>query len=113
MSDTLSQQLLMELLNNVAALSGQVGNLQGQANIIIAEQERAAEGRAQLYERLRKVEESAAIVARIAPLVEDHEKKHQRGIGAMWLGKTLWAAGAGGAGAALASLLHYLTGRHP
>lgn len=112
MSDGLSQQLLMELLNNVANLTTQVGNLQGQANIIIAEQERAAEGRTQLYERVRKVEEAAAIVARIAPLVEDHEKKYQRGIGAMWLGKALWAACAGGVGAGAASLVHYLTGKH-
>lgn len=109
----LTQQLLLELLNGVAGLNAQVSNVQGQNNIIIQEQQRAAEGRKQTYDRLRAVEEGMITVKRIAPLVDKHEQHHQRTVGAVWLGRTLWAALAGAGGGLVMSALHWLTGIRP
>jgi hypothetical protein len=112
---SLSEQLLLELLSDVSGLRSQISNVQGQNNMIIAEQQRAAEGRVQLYDRMRVLEEAAGTVKRIAPLVDKHETRHNETSGAMSFGRTLWAAFGGGIGAALAFLFHWLTsvGRLP
>jgi hypothetical protein len=110
---TFGQSLLLQALEQLSGLERQIGNLQGQANIIIAEQEHAAEGRRVIYEKLNKLDTLAATVERIAPLVDDHERKHNRQTGAMTLGKTLWAAAAGALGAAITFLFHWLTGGRP
>jgi len=110
---TFGQSLLLQALEQLSGLERQIGHLQGQANIIISEQEHAAEGRRVIYEKLNKLDALTATVERIAPLVDVHEKKHNQATGALSLGKTLWAAGAGAFGAAITFLFHWLTGGRP
>jgi hypothetical protein len=103
----LERSLLVEALKSLAALDSKVAVVQGQNNIIIAEQQRAAEGRKETHERLRALEQSSAETAattrRIAPMVEAHEQTYQRGVGAAWLWRILWGlvCSTGGALAAL------------
>lgn len=98
--------LLLQCLTEISGLSGQVGNLQGQATAILAEQARAAAGRAETHARLREVEGRVAavqgVLSRVAPLVDNHEALHNKASGAAWAMRTLYgfAAGAGGAIAA-------------
>jgi hypothetical protein len=101
---SLSQSLLLQALEQISALDTKIGVVQGQNNLIIAEQKSAAEGRRLMYEKINRIDVLEAAVHRIAPLVDKHEEKHNQAAGAMWLGKTLWALGAGAAGALLASI---------
>jgi hypothetical protein len=52
-----------------------------------------------MYEKINRIDMIEAAIDRIEPLVDKHEQKHNQVAGAMWLGKTLWALGAGAAGA--------------
>jgi hypothetical protein len=101
---SLSQSLLLQALEQISALDTKIGVVQGQNNLFIAEQKSAAEGRRLMYEKIKGIDVLEAAVHRIAPLVDKHEEKHNQAAGAMWLGKTLWALGAGAAGALLASI---------
>lgn len=106
----LSQSLLLEMMQQVSALSGQIGVVQGQNNLIIAEQKHAAEGRQVIYAKLSRIDTIEQTVVRIAPLVDKHEKTHNETTGALTLGKTLWAAGAGAFGAGATFLVQWVTG---
>jgi hypothetical protein len=112
----LTNDLLLQLIEQVTAVDKQVAVVQAQAVLIINEQQRAAEGRKETHERLRKVEQSLGTVGntveRIAPLVDSHERTHQRGMGAIWAARGFWGAVAGGTGAAATYLLQSLTGKH-
>lgn len=109
-----SNSLQLEILQQVSSLGIALGNLQGQANLIISEQATAAASRKAIYDKLSRLEAMEGTLARITPLVDKHEKQHNEAAGAMWLGKTLWAAGAGGVGAAGTLLMQWITGgRHP
>lgn len=94
--------LLLQVVEQGADLSRQMGVLAGQNNIIIAEQTRAATGRKETHDRLRaveaKVDEATRVLDRVAPLVDAHEQLHQRSLGAIWFGRFLWAVLAGIAG---------------
>lgn len=102
----LSQSLQLELLQQMGGLSQQIGVVQGQNIIIIKEQERAAEGRRLMHDKLNKIDTLAATVERIAPLVDAHEKQHNQAIGAIWLGRTLWVVISGSVGAAITLLMN-------
>lgn len=106
----LEQSLLLQALEQLSGLERQIGHLQGQANLIITEQSHAAEGRRVMYDKLNKIDALSATVERIVPLVDAHERSHNQATGAMWLGKTLWAAGAGAIGAGLTFAFHWLFG---
>lgn len=106
----LGQSLQLQALEQLAGLSREVSIVQGQNNIIIKEQERAAAGRAVMHEKLNKIDTLAATVERIAPLVDAHEKQHNQAIGAMWLGRTLWIIVSGGVGAAITILFNKFGG---
>lgn len=97
----LSQSLLLQALDQLGGLSREVSIVQGQNNIIIQEQERAAAGRAVMHEKLNKIDGLSQIVDRIAPLVDAHEKQYNQAIGAIWLGRTLWVVVSGAVGAAI------------
>lgn len=102
----LSQSLLLQALDQLGGLSREVSIVQGQNNIIIQEQERAAEGRRLMHEKLNKMDMLTANVDRISPLVDKHEDKHNQAIGAMWLGRTLWIIVSGAVGAAITLLFN-------
>ena len=104
----LGQSLQLQALEQLAGLSREVSIVQGQNNIIIQEQARAATGRAAMYEKLNKIDTLAATVERIAPLVDAHEKQHNQAIGAMWFGRALWGICAGAVGAGITMLLNRL-----
>jgi hypothetical protein len=104
----LSQQLMLQMLNDFSALTAQISNLEGQSNLIIAEQQRAAAGRQLMYEKLNKIDALTATVERIAPLVDAHERTHNQALGAMWFGRVLWGVIAGAAGAGIAMLINKL-----
>lgn len=102
----LSQSLLLQALDQLGGLSREVSIVQGQNNIIIQEQERAAAGRAVMHAKLNKIDGLSQIVDRISPLVDKHEDKHNQAIGAMWLGRTLWIVVSGAVGAAVTLLFN-------
>lgn len=110
---SIANTLQLEILQQVSSLGIALGNLQGQANIIIREQERAAEGRRLMYEKLNRIDTLAQIVERITPLVDAHEKKHNQAAGMMLLGRTLWAASAGAIGAGATLAAQWLMGKPP
>lgn len=110
---SVANTLQLEILQQVSALGIALGNLQGQANIIIKEQERAAAGRAAMHEKLNRIDTLTQTVERIAPLVDAHEKKHNQATGVMLLAKTLWAVCAGAIGAVGTLLLQWFTGGRP
>lgn len=93
--------LHLEILAELGVLSRQLGNVEAQNTLIIAEQERAAEGRQAMYQRLGALEIVAAEVKRLTPLVDNHEIKYQQSKGAAIALKALWGAMAGGGGAAV------------
>lgn len=103
---SLSEQLLLQVISDVSVLNGQLNNVQGQNIFIIKEQQSA-------NQKLDKIDTLTQTVNRIAPLVDKHEAKYNQTAGAMWLGKSLWAAGAGTFGGGIAMLISWLTGRHP
>jgi hypothetical protein len=104
----LGQSLQLELLQQMGGLSQQIGVVQGQNNIIIKEQERAAAGRAAMHEKLNKIDALSQTVDRIAPLVQKHEDRHNQAIGAMWAGRAIWGISAGAIGAAITLLINKL-----
>lgn len=93
--------LMLQAIEQISAMQGSLGVLQGQCNIIIKEQHEAADSRQRMYDRLHEVEMLMTTVKRIAPMVDSHEQRYQQGQGAAWAMKTLWGAIAGGGGAAL------------
>src|SRR4051812_25373111 len=95
---SLSQSMLPQLMEQLSAVDGKIGVLQGQANVIIKVQENAATGREVMYDKMNAMDVVAAEVKRLTPLVDGHEKKQNQATGAMWLGKTLWAVCAGAIG---------------
>lgn len=115
---SIENSLLLQVTEQLSALSQQIGNLEGQSNIIISEQHHAAVGRKETHDRLRGLEQSTAhntsAVERITPLVDAHEKTYQRGIGAAWLWRVVWGLVAGSAGAVFALLAsHFGLVVHP
>lgn len=104
----LGQSLQLQALEQLAGLSREVSIVQGQNNIIIQEQARAATGRAAMYEKLNKLDTLAQTVERIAPLVDAHEKQHNQALGAMWAGRAIWGISAGAIGAAVTLLINKL-----
>lgn len=113
---SLSQSLLLQVMEQLSALDGKIGVLQGQCNIIITEQERAAEGRRVIYAKLNKIDVIEAELGRIAPLVDAHETKSNRAAGAMSLGRAMLAFSSGAAGALITLAIKWLTdggGRPP
>lgn len=104
----LGQSLQLQALEQLAGLSREVSIVQGQNNIIIQEQARAATGRAAMYEKLNKIDILAATVDRITPLVQKHEDRHNQAIGAMWAGRAIWGISAGAIGAAITLLINKL-----
>lgn len=86
----LTQQLLLQLMNEVGAVGTRVADIAGQLTLILQEQHRAADGRQDIYVRLNKLELAAAEVARITPLVDKHETAHNQTAGAIGFGRFLW-----------------------
>jgi enterochelin esterase-like enzyme len=109
----LGQSLQLQALEQLAGLSREVSIVQGQNNIIIKEQERAAAGRAVMHDKLNKIDALSQVVERIAPLVDAHEKTAQQAIGALVIGRVLWGLLAGAAGAAATIFFGWLSGIRP
>lgn len=97
---SIANSLQLEILQQVSALGLALGNLQGQNNLILADQKDAAEGRKRIYEKLSKIDTLAQTVERIAPLVDKHEAARNQATGV--LGMVGLCAGAIGACATMA-----------
>lgn len=93
--------LMLKALDQITAMQGQLGVVQGQCNIIIKEQHEAAEHRQRIFDRLHEVEMLMTTVKRIAPMVDAHEQRYQQGQGAAFAVKTMWGVAAGSGGAML------------
>lgn len=109
----MSQSLLLQALEQLSGVDQRLGVLQGQANEIIREQQRAADGRRELYAKVNRIDAIEATVDRIAPLVDAHEKQKNRADGALSLGRTVLAMSSGAFGAAIALLAKWLTEGRP
>jgi hypothetical protein len=109
----LTQDLLLQVIEQLSAVAGSVGVLQGQINIVIAENERAAQKRQAMYERLNRIDSIESTLKRIEPLVDKHEERHNQAVGAVHFGRWIWTVIAGGAGAAIMSAIQWFSGSHP
>jgi hypothetical protein len=109
----LTQDLLLQVIEQLSAVAGSVGVLQGQINIVIAENERAAQKRQAMYERLNRIDSIESTLKRIEPLVDKHEERHNQAVGAVHFGRWIWTVIAGGAGAAVMTAIQWFTGSHP
>ena len=108
----LTQDLLLQVIEQLSAVAGSVGVLQGQINIVIAENERAAQKRQAMYERLNRIDSIESTLKRIEPLVDKHEERHNQAVGAVHFGRWIWTVIAGGAGAAVMTFVQWLIGGH-
>lgn len=105
----LSQSLLLQALEQMSGIDTRLSTLSGQVTEIIREQQRVAEGRKGIYDKINRIDGLAAEMARIAPLVADHEKKHNQAAGAVSLGRSLMALAGGVFGAAATLAVKWLT----
>lgn len=102
--------LQLEIISTLEELRQQIGNLQAQSTHIAKSLETADERRREMYAKLNKIDAIEREMQRITPLVETHEQKHQRSIGALWLVRGGWTVGGGAVGAAIIKLVSYLSG---
>jgi hypothetical protein len=109
----LTQDLLLQVIEQLSAVAGSVGILQGQINIVIAENQLAAQKRQAMYEKLNKIDSIESTMKRIEPLVDKHEERHNQAVGAWHFGRWIWTVIAGGAGAAIMSGIQWFSGSHP
>lgn len=110
----MSQVLLQEVLKQLSEVGGRLGVLQGQASEIIREQQRAADGRKEIYAKVNRIPAIEAELGRLSPLVDRHERKQNEAAGAMWLGKVMLPMGSGVFGAGLTLAIKWLSeGRAP
>jgi hypothetical protein len=86
----LTQQLLLQLMNEVGALGTKLGDVAGQNTLILQEQKRAADSRQVVYDKLNRFEVAAAEVARLTPLVNKLDEHHNQTVGAIGFGRFLW-----------------------
>lgn len=105
----MSQSLLLQALEQLSGLDRSLGILQGQCNEIIREQQRAADGRKEIYDKVNRIPAIEAELDRLSPLVDGHEKKSNRADGALSAGRALLAFVSGGVGAALTLVFKWLT----
>jgi hypothetical protein len=108
-----SDALELQILSQLSELSQQLGVVQAQCAHIIKDQDAATERRAKMYEKLDEIPGIKTTLERITPLVEDHEKKHQRAIGAVWLARGLWIISGGAVGAAAVTWFNRLISGPP
>lgn len=99
---SLSHSLLLQAIEQISNVDHKIGVLQGQMNIVIG-----------IQEKLDRIDSIAASVSRLVPLVDKHEARYNQTEGAMHFGRWIWTVIAGGAGAAILTLLQWLTGGHP
>ncbi|KPG01779.1 hypothetical protein IP86_02920 [Rhodopseudomonas sp. AAP120] len=111
--ETLAERLQLDILQTLGTLQNQVGVLQAQCAHIIQSQDEAAVRRRAMYEKIDKIATIESTLDRIAPLVDAHEQKHQRSIGALWLMRGGWTVGGGAAGAGFAWLAKWMSGGGP
>jgi hypothetical protein len=107
---SISQSLLLQVIEQLSGVDQRIGVLQGQANEIIKEQGRAADGRKEIYEKLGVIPALQARLDRIEPLVDRHEGIHKYSAGAVSFGKTVWLTFAGAFGALLAMVAQWAVG---
>lgn len=86
----LTQQLLLQLMNEVGALGTKLGDVAGQNTLILQEQQRSAGARQVMYDKLNKFDITAAEVTRLTPLVNKLDEHHNQTVGALGLGRFLW-----------------------
>lgn len=100
--------LVLQALNELSILQRDIGLLQGQAATIRENQVHAASDSRAIHQTVTVVATDFAVlkqtVERIAPLVDEHERKHQRGLGIVWLIRSGWLLGGGLIVAAMAKL---------
>jgi hypothetical protein len=82
----LTQDLLLQVIEQLTAVAGSIGVMQGQINLLIAENERAAQERQAMYERLNRMDSLESTLKRIEPLVDKHEERHNQAVGAVHFG---------------------------
>jgi hypothetical protein len=109
----LTQDLLLQVIEQLSAVAGSVGILQGQINIVIAENQLAAQKRQAMYEKLNKIDSIESTMKRIEPLVDKHEERHNQAVGAWHFGRWIWTVIAGGAGAAFSGSAAHIRGSTP
>jgi hypothetical protein len=110
---SLSQSLLLQALEQLSGVDQRIGILQGQCIEILREQQRAADGREKIYAKINHIDVLAVEIARLAPMVDRHERKYNETRGAMSFGRTLLSLLSGAAGAGLALLAKWLTQGQP
>jgi hypothetical protein len=110
---SMSQSLLLQIIEQLSGVDQRIGILQGQNQEIIREQLRGDIARKEIYEKVNKIPAIVAEVERLSPLVDAHEKKHNQAQGALSLGRVLLAGCGGLFGAAGALLVSWLTGHPP
>ena len=108
-----TQHLLLQVIEQLTAVAGSIGVMQGQINLLIAENQRAAQTRKTMYEKLNKIDPIESTLKRIEPLVDKHEERHNQAVGAVRFGRWIWTVIAGGAGAAIMSAIQWFSGSHP
>lgn len=101
--------LQLEIISTLGELRQQLGGVQAQCIHIAKSLETADERRREMYARLNKIDGIERELQRIVPLVETHEQKHQRSIGALWLVRGGWTVGGGAVGAAVLKAFERLT----
>ena len=107
-----TQHLLLQVIEQLTAVAGSIGVMQGQINLLIAENQRAAQTRQAMYEKLNKIDPIESTLKRIEPLVDKHEERHNQAVGAVHFGRWIWTVIAGGAGAAVMTFVQWLIGGH-
>lgn len=98
---SMSQSLLLQIIEQLSGVDQRIGVLQGQTMEVIREQQRAADGRKLIWDQMNRIPGIEASIARLSPLVDKHEVKHNEARGAMSLGRMLVPLLSGVAGGAL------------
>jgi hypothetical protein len=76
-----TQHLLLQVIEQLTAVASSIGVMQGQINLLIAENQRAAQTRQTMYKKLNKIDPIESTLKRIEPLVDNHEERHNQAVG--------------------------------
>jgi hypothetical protein len=98
---SMSQSLLLQIIEQLSGVDQRIGVLQGQTMEVIREQARAADGRKLIWEQMNRIPGIEATIARMGPLVDKHETKHNEAAGALSLGRIMLGLVSGALGAGL------------
>jgi hypothetical protein len=86
---SLTQSFLLQALEQISALDSKIGVVQGQNNLIIAEQRTAAERRRLVHEKINRIDVIDGTLERIEPSVDQARGEAQSGGRRSLVGKNL------------------------